>query len=46
MKRHSHATKTATGFALAAMVGLALTACTSKADTGGSGGSSASVLTI
>ena len=46
MKRHSHATKTATGIALAAMVGLALTACTSKADTGGSGGSSASVLTI
>jgi peptide/nickel transport system substrate-binding protein len=48
MKRHTHATKTVTGFALAALVGLAVTACSTTADTKGGSGSSGgtNVLTI
>jgi peptide/nickel transport system substrate-binding protein len=46
MKPHSHATKTVKGLALAALVGLAVTACTSQADTAGGKSGGASVLTI
>jgi peptide/nickel transport system substrate-binding protein len=47
MRRQSHATRTVTGVAVAALVGLAATACTSQADTnGGSASGSSSTLTI
>jgi peptide/nickel transport system substrate-binding protein len=46
MRRHSHATRTATGIAVAALVGLAVGGCTSQNDTGGSSGAAASTLTI